>query len=135
MSHLIKTAEGKTRMLSKAMTLGLGLFLTAQPTAHAKLHFTELKGMQEHVKLKPEFEYLDPIGAFNFQRQGFLVNLVNYPEQISSVGKQGNPILIDDEISTWVKSVFVAPQHTDSPTFFQVSPLANNFVRFLGPSA
>ncbi|MEO5969433.1 MAG: hypothetical protein ABIQ95_05860 [Bdellovibrionia bacterium] len=105
----------------------LVLFLGFESTAFAKLHFTAIRGMQEHIQLKPEYEYLDPIAAFNLQRQGFLVNLVNYPIEEES-GKL-------DPISVWIKSIYTAPQNSDSPTFFQVSPLVKNFAWLLGPSA
>ncbi|MEO7163011.1 MAG: hypothetical protein ABI041_08830, partial [Bdellovibrionia bacterium] len=106
--------------------------------ALGRLVFTETKGMQEHIRLKPEFNYLGPITTFNFQRQSFLVNLVNYPAEEASAPLDENGTAKGkrklDPIATWVASTFVAPMNTDSPVFFQVSPLAKNVASFLGPS-
>lgn len=110
----------------QALLLHGFIFAVSTASAFARLEFTQIKGMKEHIQLRPEYDYLDPISAFNFQRQSFLVNLVNYSPADESGEK--------DLVASWIKSVFVAPQHTDSPTFFQVSPLAKNFGRFLGPT-
>ncbi len=43
------------------------------------LHFTDLKGFQENLILRDEYEYLTPFQAFSLARLGLLTNLYNYP--------------------------------------------------------
>jgi ankyrin repeat protein len=106
--------------------IGLSLLLL-HVNAFAQLSFTELKGLQEQVQLKPEYEYLNPLHGFNLAKQGLLTNLYKYP----AVNEKEQPIYPFEML---VQSTFNIPPDSENPAFFQVSPLAKKFGRFLGPS-
>jgi hypothetical protein len=95
--------------------------------SYAQLHFTDLKGMRENILLAPGYEHYDPVGAFNLSKQGTLINSYNYPSSVNSS--------ITDPVDDLIQNIFNAPAGTDSSAYFQVSPLASKFGRFLGPNA
>src|SRR4051794_34913909 len=105
---------------SKTLLVMISLLLSVD--AKCQLHFTELKGLDANILLKPEYDYLHPIRGFALAKQGILSNLYNYPNSENSKK-------ISDPTESFIQNVFNTAQGSDSPTFFQVSPLAEKFGR------
>lgn len=103
------------------------LVLIISSNAWCDLHFSEYKGFQENLRLKPEFQYLDPIAGCLTAKQGLLTNMYNYPNSQKG-GKSSEPA------EEFIQSIFNIPHGTDSPVYFQVSPLAKKFGQYLGPT-